>query len=197
MMFGSRSVAAVLATTILLAASAACHKKPAPTPSPTPQPPPPVVRTTPTPPPPPPSPTPSPRPPEPPRVPNDDDVFASKTLEQLNREQPLADVLFAYDKADLTEAARAILQKNADWLRRWSTTRITIEGHADSRGTNEYNLALGERRASTTRDYLIGLGIATARISIVSKGEEDPICKEETESCFALNRRGKFVITAK
>ena len=130
-------------------------------------------------------------------MPNDDDVFASKTLEQLNREQPLADVLFAYDKADLTEAARAILQKNADWLRRWSTTRITIEGHADSRGTNEYNLALGERRASTTRDYLIGLGIATARISIVSKGEEDPICKEETESCFALNRRGKFVITAK
>jgi peptidoglycan-associated lipoprotein len=130
-------------------------------------------------------------------VPNDDDVFASKTLDQLNRERPLTDVLFAYDLADLTDASRAILQKNADWLRRWSTTRITIEGHADSRGTNEYNLALGERRASTTRDYLIGLGIATSRISIVSKGEEDPVCKEETESCFALNRRGKFIITAK
>ena len=130
-------------------------------------------------------------------MPNDDDVFASKTLDQLNRERPLTDVLFAYDLADLTDASRAILQKNADWLRRWSTTRITIEGHADSRGTNEYNLALGERRASTTRDYLIGLGIATSRISIVSKGEEDPVCKEETESCFALNRRGKFIITAK
>ena len=104
---------------------------------------------------------------------------------------------FAYDLADLSDAARASLQKNADWLRRWSTVRITIEGHADSRGTNEYNLALGERRAATVRDYLIGLGIPTARVAVVSKGEEDPVCKEENESCWSLNRRGHFVITGK
>jgi peptidoglycan-associated lipoprotein len=196
MRIGSRRRTAALVATFLMAAMVACHKKPAPTPSPTPQPPPPVVRTTPTPPPPPP-PSPSPEAPRPPRVPSDDDIFAAKSLEDLNRERPLADVQFAYDMADLSDPSRAALQKNADWLRRWSTTRVTIEGHADARGTNEYNLALGERRASTVRDYLISLGIPAARMSIVSKGEEDPICKEDVESCWAQNRRGHFVITGK
>jgi peptidoglycan-associated lipoprotein len=133
----------------------------------------------------------------PPRVPTDDEVFAAKSIEDLNRERPLVDVLFAYDLADLTDVSRAALQKNADWLRRWTTTRVTIEGHADSRGTNEYNLALGERRAAAVRDYLIGLGIPTARLAVVSKGEEDPVCKEEIESCWSQNRRGHFVITGK
>jgi len=130
-------------------------------------------------------------------VPSDDEVFAAKSLDDLNRERPLADVNFKYDVADLTDASRATLQTNATWLRRWSTTRITIEGHADSRGTNEYNLALGERRAQAIRDYLGSLGIPVARMSIVSKGEEDPICKDEDEACWAQNRRGHFVITAK
>jgi peptidoglycan-associated lipoprotein len=197
MSIGLRRGAALLVTTVLMIIIGACHKKPAPVPSSTPQPPPPVVRTTPTPPPPPPSPSPTPTPPRPPRIPSEDEVFASKSLADLNREKPLGDVLFAYDRADLTDVARAALQKNADWLRRWSTVRITVEGHADSRGTNEYNLALGERRAAAVRDYLIGLGIPTARIAVVSKGEEDPICKEETESCWEQNRRGHFLITAK
>ena len=130
-------------------------------------------------------------------VQTDDDVFAAKSIDDLNRERPLADVYFAYDVADLTDASRGILQKNAAWLKRWTTTQIRIEGHADSRGTNEYNLALGERRASAVRDYLVGIGIPTARMSIVSKGEEDPICKEDVEACWALNRRGHFVITGK
>ena len=197
MSIGSRRGAALLGTLLMLIAIEACHhKKPAPTPTPTPQPPPPVVRTTPTPPPPPP-PSPSPTPPAPPRVPSDDEIFASKSIADLNREKPLADVLFAYDRAELSDASRAALQKNADWLRRWSSVRITIEGHADSRGTNEYNLALGERRAAAVRDYLIGLGIPTARLTVISKGEEDPICKEETEACWEQNRRGHFVITGK
>jgi peptidoglycan-associated lipoprotein len=72
-----------------------------------------------------------------------------------------------------------------------------IEGHADSRGTNEYNLALGERRADAVRDYLVSLGVSTDRITIVSKGEEQPFCSEESESCWQQNRRGHFVITAK
>src|SRR5262249_19791587 len=76
-------------------------------------------------------------------------------------------------------------------------TVIMIEGHCDSRGTNEYNLALGERRATATRDYLVSLGVPVARINIVSKGEEQPFCTEETEACWQQNRRGHFIITAK
>ncbi len=91
----------------------------------------------------------------------------------------------------------SLLAKDADWMKRWSSTRVTIEGHADSRGTSEYNLALGERRASAARDYLVSLGIDTGRISLLSKGKEQPFCTEETESCWAQNRRGHFIITAK
>jgi peptidoglycan-associated lipoprotein len=116
---------------------------------------------------------------------------------ELNQTNPLTDVFFDLDKSDLSEAARAGLQKDADWMRRWSTTAVTVEGHADSRGTNEYNLALGERRAASTRDYLVSLGIPAARINTVSKGKEQPFCTEEAESCWSQNRRGHFVITAK
>ncbi len=72
-----------------------------------------------------------------------------------------------------------------------------MEGHADSRGTNEYNLALGERRGNAVKEYLVGLGIAADRLIVVSKGEETPVCTEETEGCWTRNRRGHFVITAK
>jgi peptidoglycan-associated lipoprotein len=106
-------------------------------------------------------------------------------------------VFFDFDKSDLGDASKAILQKNASWLNKWTTTRITIEGHADARGTNEYNLALGERRASAARDYLVNLGIATSRIAVVSKGEEQPVCTEMTEECWAKNRRARFEITDK
>ena len=124
-------------------------------------------------------------------------MFASWSLGELNAKAPLADVYFDYDLADLSDATRATLQKNSDWLRRWTSTRVIVEGHADSRGTNEYNLALGERRASAVRDYLVSLGIPAARITIVSKGEEEPVCGEETDACWAKNRRGHFVFTAK
>ncbi len=106
-------------------------------------------------------------------------------------------VFFDYDKADLSEQARASLQKNADWMRKWTATKVTVEGHADSRGTSEYNLALGERRAAAVRDYLVSLGVSAERISIVSKGEEEPTCREEAETCWSANRRGLFVVTAK
>jgi peptidoglycan-associated lipoprotein len=119
------------------------------------------------------------------------------TLEQLNAQRPLEDVTFAYDKSDLSDAARASIQKNADWMKKWTSTRVTVEGHADARGTSEYNLALGERRATSVRDYLVSLGVDTARVVTVSLGEEQPLCREETEACFAQNRRGHFVITAK
>jgi peptidoglycan-associated lipoprotein len=135
--------------------------------------------------------------PEPPAPLTEDEIFARKTLDEVNAERPLADALFDYDQFTLREDARASLQRNADWLRRWTSTRITIEGHCDSRGTSEYNLALGERRANAVREYLVSLGIAADRLVTVSMGEEAPTCVEESEACWQRNRRGHFVVTAK
>ena len=187
----------VFAAVVLMAAvsGAACHRNPkpqAPTAAPAPAPPAPVV-SAPAPPPPPP---PAPAPPQP-APPTEDEIFKNKTLEQLNAEKPLGDVSFGYDSTDLSDAARAILQKDVDWMKKWTTTKVMVEGHADNRGTNEYNLALGERRADAVRDYLVSLGVATDRITIVSKGEEQPFCSEETEACWQQNRRGHFILTAK
>ena len=119
------------------------------------------------------------------------------SLEDLNKQAPLADVFFDLDSTDLTEEARAILQKNSDWLKRRTSTKVLIEGHADNRGTNEYNLALAERRGDSVRDYLVSLGVATDRLTVVSKGEEQPVCTEDTEACWQQNRRGHFIFTAK
>jgi len=119
------------------------------------------------------------------------------SLDDVNARRPLDDIYFDYDKADLSDKARASLQKNATWLQRWTSTRITVEGHTDSRGTNEYNLALGERRATTARDYLVSLGVPAARVNVVSVGEEQPVCTQENESCWLQNRRGHFVVTGK
>jgi peptidoglycan-associated lipoprotein len=137
-----------------------------------------------------------PAPPPPPAL-TEEELFARKTLEQLNAERPLGDVFFDYDQFTIRDDARAVLQRNAEWLRRWRSTRITIEGHCDSRGTNEYNLALGDRRANAVRDYLVSLGVERERLTLVSKGEETPVCFEETERCWQQNRRGQSVITAK
>ena len=124
-------------------------------------------------------------------------MFSKKTVAELNSEMPLVDVSFDYDMSLIRDDQRTSLQKNADYLRRWPSVRVTLEGHADSRGTNEYNLALGERRGNAVKDYLVGLGIAAERMVVISKGEEEPLCREETEGCFARNRRGHFIITAK
>ena len=144
-----------------------------------------------------PPPPPKPAPSEPTRALTEEEAFAKKTLPELNAEKPLADVFFLLDSAQLGDDAKPILQKDAEWMKRWTSTKVMIEGHADSRGTAEYNLALGERRAVATRDYLVSLGIAADRIQIVSKGKETPFCSEESEACWQQNRRGHFVITAK
>lgn len=185
----------VYATAMMLAAvtAAACGPK---TPETTPAPPPPPAaapETKPTPPPAPPPPAPAPAP----RTPTEDEVFDKMSLEDLNRSGALGHVFFALDSTELTEQSRGTIQKNAEYLKRRSSTRIMIEGHADSRGTNEYNLALAERRADAARDYLVSLGIPADRVTIVSKGEEQPFCSEETESCWQQNRRGHFLFTAK
>ena len=184
-----------LTTMVLLAVFVAACAKKVPPPPPPPPPEPPAAPAPP--PPPPPPPAPKPPPPPPPAPLTEDELFARKSLDQLNSEMPLADVNFDYDQSTIKDDQRAILQKNADWMRRWTTTRVSIEGHADARGTNEYNLALGDRRARAVMEYLAGLGIAGDRMVVVSKGEESPVCTDETEGCFARNRRGHFVVTAK
>jgi peptidoglycan-associated lipoprotein len=170
-------------------------KRPAATPTPPPPaPPPPAVVATP--PPPPPRVAPA-LPPQPPAPPTEAEIFARTSLAELNAQKPLSDAFFDYDQSDLSDQVRSTLQHDADWMRKWNQTRVLIEGHADERGTSEYNLALGERRASAVRDYLVNLEIEPARISIVSKGKEAPFCTEHNEACWHENRRGHFIITAK
>jgi peptidoglycan-associated lipoprotein len=113
----------------------------------------------------------------------------------LGTEQgPLDDIFFAYDSADVSGDARGTLDRNAEWLRANPTARVEIEGHCDSRGTVEYNLGLGARRASAARDYLVSLGISPERMTTISYGKEIQVCQEETTSCWERNRRAHFVV---
>jgi peptidoglycan-associated lipoprotein len=128
---------------------------------------------------------------------SDDELFRRKSLADLNAEHPLADVFFAYNENILTDAARAELQRNAAWLKKWPQTRIAVDGHCDERGTAEYNLGLGERRAQVVRDYLDTLGVSADRIQTHSLGKESPFCTGEGEGCWSQNRRDHFLITAK
>jgi peptidoglycan-associated lipoprotein len=185
-----------LGATVACALVVACgDKRPAATPAPPPPAPPPPAAVT-TPPPPPPRVAPA-VPPQPPAPLTEGEIFARTSLADLNAKQPLGDAFFDYDRSDLSDPVRTTLQHDADWLRKWNQTRVLIEGHADERGTSEYNLALGERRASAVRDYLVNLEIEPSRISIVSKGKEAPFCTEHNEACWHENRRGHFIITAK
>jgi peptidoglycan-associated lipoprotein len=185
-------VFAVIVLAAAVGVGACGKKKPAPPPAPPPAAPAPAPTTQPAPPPPPPPPAPAPE-----RAPTEDEIFAKKTLDQLNAEKPLGDAFFDLDSSQIREDAKPALQKDADWMKRWTGTRAMIEGHCDSRGTAEYNLALGERRAAAVRAYLVNLGVPADRITTVSKGKEQPFCSEENESCWSQNRRGHFIITAK
>jgi peptidoglycan-associated lipoprotein len=193
-----RSLLLSVVTMLIVVVVASCARRVPPPAPPPPAPPPPPAATPPPPPPPPPPPAPKPAPPPPaPKPLTEDEIFARKTLAELNAERPLADVFFDFDMSVIRPDGQATLQKNAEFLRRWPSTRVTIEGHADSRGTNEYNLALGDRRATAVRDYLSSLGIAGDRMLPVTRGEESPQCTEENEDCWQRNRRGTFIFTAK
>jgi peptidoglycan-associated lipoprotein len=126
-----------------------------------------------------------------------DETIANRSLDDLNRYSPLAPVYFALDSADLDDAGRAVAAGNAEILKRFPTWKVTIEGHCDERGTAEYNLALGERRALAIRAYLASLGVPPERLRTVSYGEEYPFDPAPTEAAWSKNRRGQFVITAK
>jgi peptidoglycan-associated lipoprotein len=109
---------------------------------------------------------------------------------------PLKEIYFDYDRYDLRMDARDTLKAHAEWLKSNASARLEIEGHTDERGTNEYNLALGAKRAQSAKDYLVTLGIAANRISTISYGEELPVCKEASEACWQRNRRDRFVINS-
>jgi peptidoglycan-associated lipoprotein len=108
-------------------------------------------------------------------------------------EGPLKEIYFDFDKYDLRPEARDILNANAAWLKANPSARVEIEGHCDERGTNEYNLALGAKRAQAAKDYLVTLGVSKDRLSTISYGEELPVCKEQNEGCWQKNRRARFV----
>jgi peptidoglycan-associated lipoprotein len=188
-----RLISTIALGLVLGVAAAGCHKKVPPAAPTQPAPPPPTAPVTPPPPPSPPPPAPAPTP----RALSEDDVFSRKSVDQLNAERPLTDVFFDLDKSEIRDDARTSLQKNADWMKRWTSTQITLEGHCDSRGSAEYNLGLGSRRATALKDYLVNLGVPTNRVTVVSKGKEQPFCGDENESCWQQNRRGHFVITGK
>ena len=124
-----------------------------------------------------------PPPVEQPKGPTDDELFLKE----------VRDAYFDYDKADLRADARTALSKTADFLKNYSRFKVTIEGHCDERGSTEYNLGLGDRRASAVKQFLVSSGISADRLSTVSYGKEKPFCMESNESCWQQNRRGHFV----
>jgi peptidoglycan-associated lipoprotein len=103
------------------------------------------------------------------------------------------DAYFDFNKSDIRPDAREALSKTADLLKNYPQIKVTIEGHCDERGSTEYNLALGDRRANATKQYLVSLGISADRITTVSYGKEKPFCMESNEACWQQNRRGHFV----
>jgi peptidoglycan-associated lipoprotein len=132
-------------------------------------------------------------PPEPVR----EDRIASGSLDDLNRNSPLKPVFFDYDSSEITPDGKSALDANAATLKRNNSWSITIEGHCDERGTAEYNLALGERRAVAARAYLVSLGVPADRLKWVSYGKEFPFDAGHDETSYVKNRRAHFVITAK
>jgi peptidoglycan-associated lipoprotein len=129
-----------------------------------------------------------------PEQPVDSAPVTEPTVAELNRMGVLKTVYFAFDKSDLTEETRAVLRGNAEWLKANSNRTIVVEGHCDERGTIEYNIALGQRRARSVRDYLVSLGVDASRVRIVSFGKERPADARSNEEAWAQNRRAEFVI---
>jgi peptidoglycan-associated lipoprotein len=139
--------------------------------------------------------------PPPPAQDETEDPLLSADLQVVNDELARrgfsADVYFEYDESSLSDDARGKLARNAELLRSQAQFMVTIEGHADERGTNEYNLALGERRSNAVRDYLSSLGVDGSRLRTITYGEERPVCTTSEESCWSQNRRGHMVITGR
>ncbi len=116
---------------------------------------------------------------------------------QEEKEGMFRDVSFDYDKYDIMDEFKPALKSLSSYMINNADMKLSIEGHCDDRGTNEYNLALGDRRAKAVKDYLVSLGVPSSRIDTLSYGEEKPLCTEQTEECWAKNRRAHFVVLGK
>jgi len=146
------------------------------------------------------------RPPDPPRPVSEpvivppmpaEDTIGSKSIDDLNRDSPLRPLFFELDSSDVSTDGQQVLQANAAVLKKYPGMQITIEGHCDERGTAEYNLALGERRALSAKNYLVSLGIPADKVKTVSYGKEFPFDAGHDDNAWKNNRRAHFVITAK
>lgn len=127
----------------------------------------------------------------------EEQIFEQKSLDQINNEGHLKRINFDFDKYTIKEDMKGILHNNADWLLKHKSVEISINGHCDERGTVEYNMALGEKRADAARKYLVSLGISSERIKIVSYGKSNPVVKGVDEKTHFMNRRDEFVIIKK
>ena len=125
------------------------------------------------------------------------DPMSNAAVEAINRDSPLKPVFFAYDGEALDDTARGVMTANADVLKKYATWVITIEGHCDERGTAEYNVSLGDRRALAVKNYMVSLGIAAERLRTVSYGSEFPFSPGHDEEAWHLNRRAHFMLTSK
>jgi len=130
-------------------------------------------------------------------APLSEDSVTNRSLDELNRDSPLRPAFFVLDSSDLDDAGRAVVSGNVEVLKKYPQWVVTVEGHCDERGTAEYNLALGERRAAAVKTYMVSLGIAPDRLRTVSYGKEFPFDQAHTEDAWSTNRRAHFVITAK
>ena len=126
-----------------------------------------------------------------------EDAIGNRSLEDLNRNSPLQPAYFGLDSSELDDMGRAVVASNAEILKKYPTWAVTVEGHCDERGTAEYNLALGERRAVAVRTYLVALGVSPDRLRTVSYGKEFPFDAGHTDAAWSKNRRAHFVITSK
>ena len=126
-----------------------------------------------------------------------EDTIGSKSLDDLNRESPLQPLFFDLDSSDVNASGQVVLQANAAVMKKYPAWQVTIEGHCDERGTAEYNLALGERRALAARTYMVSLGIPADKVKVVSYGKEFPFDAGHDNAAWDKNRRAHFVITAK
>jgi peptidoglycan-associated lipoprotein len=192
MMTPSRTV--LPAILIVAACLGACVKKQPPVAKPT-TPPPAAETSAPSRPPAPPTPVAEPRPVPP--EPIAEDPLASRDIDEINKNSPFQPVFFALDSTEIDALGQQVLTANAAILKKYPEWVITIEGHADERGTAEYNLALGARRAAAARDYLISLGIPGDRLRTVSYGKEFPFDPTHNESGWSKNRRAHFVLTSR
>lgn len=181
-----RSVLVALVVAPLLLTAVGCKKKEPVAPPPPPEPPPAAPEVVP--------------PPPPPVVDEVEEPMPLPDVQEMAESKGLlGDVFFEFDAYELEASAKDRLANNADWMKSedGDDYTFTIEGHCDERGTNEYNLALGQRRANAALDYIVSLGVDRARFKTISYGEERPFCRDSNESCWQKNRRARFVINGR